>query len=379
MARRFCRRWPPPLVWWPVTATYFHHDDFLNLYELVNWPTSEFLTRMRGGHLLVTRNVIFLLHHWLSGTRPELYMGAVWLTHLLNVALLHRVVLRMTARRALAGFGATLWGIAAVNVGTLNWYSVYGQVLALTAVLLVLLGLLRRETDGDPRWSPLVVWSMLLVAASSSFGTGLGMTLAMPLVALLWLSPSSGRRRALAVLTGTASAMVVIYLLLQSADIAAHHGVSTGAYLAAARRRWTETATFFAHLFACGATSLLLSTWYEARALPRAGGVSRLGRGGGADGRRTVARSGLDAALCARRNAAGGERLRSHRPRPLLHDRQARVRLPCRALPLRGAGDARDRTLGSHERRGRRALAEQAGTPLAAVGMGRLGSSRLCP
>lgn len=262
------------VAWWPITATYFHQDDFLNLYELINWPTGEFLARMRGGHLLLTRNLFLLAHHSLFGLRSELYMGAVWVTHLLNVALLYRLVRRMTASRALACFGATLWGVAAVNEGTLNWYSVYGQVLALTAVLLVLLGLLQHEATGERRWPSLLVWSALLATASSSFGTGLGMTQVMPLVALLWLSPSPDRRRIVAVVTATTVAMVGLYLVLHSADIAAHRGVSTFAYLAAARRWWTETLLFLVHLFACGASSLLFSTWYSEDLYP--GGLASL-------------------------------------------------------------------------------------------------------
>lgn len=251
------------LVYWPITRTYFHQDDFLNLFQLIDLPAPDFLGTMHGGHLLIARNLVFLIHHHLFGTRSELYMAAAWLTHVANVVLLYALVYALTARRLLAAFAAAWWGVSAINEGALNWYSVYGQVLGLTCVLVVLWGLARRAARGDARWAPPLLWAALLAIASASFGTGLGMTLAMPLVALWWLPRGPIRWRAAAVLALTAVAMVALYAAARSRPDAVRGGMPPMAQLMAVGQRWSTAITFLRYFLTCGLSSIALSTWYR--------------------------------------------------------------------------------------------------------------------
>src|SRR5262249_130424 len=117
------------------------------------------------------------------------------------------IVHGLTDSARLACFGAALWGILPVQEGTLGWYSVYGHALVATCTLLVLWGLVR-ATNGAPtsRWAPLG-WTLLLLAGATSFGVGIGVAFAMPLVVWCLLPPAPLRRR-------TFTAFLVLALLL---------------------------------------------------------------------------------------------------------------------------------------------------------------------
>src|SRR5437867_4382371 len=127
-----------------IVANFFNAEDFVDLYRIANDSLPRFLLTPRGGHVYLIRNAIFFLSYRAFGTQAQYYFLAVLLTHALNVALLFRVIRLLTRSPALACFGATLWGSAAVNEGSLGWYAVYGHVLAGTGLLLVLDGIARR-------------------------------------------------------------------------------------------------------------------------------------------------------------------------------------------------------------------------------------------
>lgn len=188
----------PPLVFTAVvyfrlTDNYFYVDDFLNLYQIANLTWLEYLFTPFANHVQPTRNAAFYLCFLFFGTHAELYYGLAFLTHLLNVALLFRVVVLLSGSARLACFGATLWGICPQHAATLGWYSVYGQVLVGTALLVILWQALRVATRGGPvsrrrTW----LWYALALMAATSFGNGLGVAVALPLA--LWLMlPSSHR------------------------------------------------------------------------------------------------------------------------------------------------------------------------------------------
>src|SRR5262249_60116961 len=113
--------------------------------------------------------------------QPEPYFWIVLLTHLLNVWLLFRVLRNVTGSLALGCFGATLWGTSPAQVGTLSWYSVYGQVLVATVLLVVLGGVTARaRTGAAPSRRGAALWYALLLPGTTSFRAGVGVRVWVP-------------------------------------------------------------------------------------------------------------------------------------------------------------------------------------------------------
>jgi hypothetical protein len=176
------------LVYVPILSNYFHADDFYYLYVLNDGRPIEFLFTPHGGHMLVVRNAVFALCHALFGTDPLGYFAVVLATHFVNVLLLFALIRALTGNLRLACFGAALWGMCPVNEGSLGWYSVYGHVLAATLVLWVLLEVVR--APGAPaRWWKPWLWYAALLLASMSFGVGMAVAMAFPVVIALLLPP----------------------------------------------------------------------------------------------------------------------------------------------------------------------------------------------
>jgi hypothetical protein len=199
------------LVYRPLVNVYFSADDFLNLYYIVNKSPAEYILGFHGGHLLLTRNAIFYLWYQLFGPRPEYFLATAFLTHLLNVWLLFRLVERLTASGIAAAFAATLWGVCPVQSGTLGWYAVYGQVLVATILLIILNGAARAASTGIlPRRSALT-WPLLLLVASTCFGVGIGITMVAPVVLFLLLPRSRQRTRTCIALCLAAAAVPLVY------------------------------------------------------------------------------------------------------------------------------------------------------------------------
>ena len=88
----------------------------------------------------------------------------------------------------LASFGAALWGSTPFNEGSLGWYSVYGHVLVATALLLILCQVERLATRGRiPARRTQWWWYALVLAAATSFGTGIAIALLLPFILALLL------------------------------------------------------------------------------------------------------------------------------------------------------------------------------------------------
>ena len=196
-------RWHPlvlvPLVlsawvYYPITRINFFADDFIHFASIESDPLLDFLLAPFGGHNYLVRNLFFLASWKLFGLHAPLYYGLALVTHLLNVALLFGVLRALTASVTLACFGATLWGTSPLCLGAVGWYSVYGQVLVGTILLLVLGAVGRASVTGvvpPPRtmWS----WCALLLAGTTCWGIGVGVALAFPIVLFLLL-PETWRR-----------------------------------------------------------------------------------------------------------------------------------------------------------------------------------------
>ena len=188
-------RWPAPVILVPVglaalafhsiLQAYFWADDFLQLFSIADTGFARFFFEAAGAHLYFTRNTVFWACFRLFGLHAEWYFALVLLTHLANVALLFAVARRLTGSVPLACFGAALWGIAPANAGTLGWYSVYGQVLAATLLLIVLAQLAGHARAGPVRGRTAALWALLSVVASTCFGTGLAAAVLLP--AVVWV------------------------------------------------------------------------------------------------------------------------------------------------------------------------------------------------
>jgi hypothetical protein len=176
-----------------ILRNYFFSDDFLNLYRIKNAGLLEYLLTPHGGHTLVLRNLLFYVFVKVFDTAPPPYFLLVLLTHLVNVVLLFFVLARLTGSDRLACFGATLWGAAPIQAGTLGWYSVYGHAVAGT-LLLVILDIVSRAAAAGvaPSRRALNVCYALALLATVSFGVGVGFALALPLV-VAWLAPDARR------------------------------------------------------------------------------------------------------------------------------------------------------------------------------------------
>ena len=181
-------------VYYPITRVYFFADDLIHLLTLANDGPLAFVLKPFGGHALVARNLAFLAAYELFGLRSEAYYWTVLLTHLLDVVLLFAALHALTRSAPLACFGAALWGASPLAVGTIGWYSVYGQTMAATTFLVVLAQLARRAaTDAPLTTRTAVLWYALLLLGVVCFGTGIGVALAFP-AALFLLLPSAWRR-----------------------------------------------------------------------------------------------------------------------------------------------------------------------------------------
>jgi len=199
---------------WPITRNYFFGDDLLAVYETIHKPLLAFLFEPYGGHVMAARNLVYLLLYRLFGPDPSMYYLVVLLTHLFNVGLLFLIVRDLTSTR-LACFSAALWGSAPINQAALGWYQAYGVVLAVAAQLWILHRVVRIRRTGRVSRLEVASWGLLLLAASTCFGTGLATTMAMPAVAWLLLPATTARRRATIGLASIAAGIATAYFIVQ--------------------------------------------------------------------------------------------------------------------------------------------------------------------
>lgn len=195
-----------------IVGVAFHDDDYLHLYDLVNLGPGQFFLTTFGGHLQFARNAVYIALYQAFGVDAPSSMVVVLVTHLLNVALLAWVVWRLSGNGVVASVVAAWWGASAVNLDTLVWLSVYGQVMAVAAVLWVV-GRIATVARGAAlgRTTP-ARCGLALLAAATSFGTGLAATLCMPPVTWLLLPATAARRRLVRALAMTAGGVIALYV-----------------------------------------------------------------------------------------------------------------------------------------------------------------------
>jgi len=190
-----------------VTGVYFFADDFFCLLQIVERPFLHFLIVPFGGHVLLVRNFFFWVWYAVFGFQSEPYYEAAFVTHLVNVWLLFRVIRGFTADAALACLGATAWGTSPLCLGTLGWYAVYGHLLVATVLLVVL----AQMPGHTPSFRRAVGWSLLLVAGATCFGVGIGVGAVFPLTLLLVAPEAFHDRRLAAMMAVFPLAVVGLY------------------------------------------------------------------------------------------------------------------------------------------------------------------------
>jgi hypothetical protein len=203
-------------VLWPVLAYPFQYDELIHLYTLANFGPLELLLTPHGGHLLFASNWVYAPLYALFGMWAPAYAALALATHLLNVGLAWAVLRRLGGRRGLATVAAALWGSAALHVGSVGWFAVYGQILLTTAVLWILLDAARVMGDGGrPMAAMRVRWAVLLVVAAGSFGFGLALAALLPAALYLMLEPRPRWRVAVGRLLLAAVAVAALYGAMQ--------------------------------------------------------------------------------------------------------------------------------------------------------------------
>ena len=246
------------LVFAPITANYFHADDFLVLHGVVSrgfWPV---ILAPAAGHLLVVRNFGFYAMYRLFGPDPAPFFCVVLITHALNVWLLFRVIRAFTCNAYLASFGAVLWGASPVNEAVLGWYASYGHAVATSLVLVVLAQLGDRLGRTDPPPARVVwTWVILLVIASLSFGMGLAAAMTFPAVLLLCLPPARQRPARVLPLLTLPLTLTILYVGLHALwRYGFGEDVSGAAGSVARLVHWRPVLDMTGHLLAAGVAAL---------------------------------------------------------------------------------------------------------------------------
>jgi hypothetical protein len=161
------------------------------------------------------------------------------------------IVHTVTQSAPLACLAAAAWGTCPVNEGALGWLAASGNVMVATATLAVLHSAVRAVWRGTHVGvGRAAVWAALLLAAAQSFGTGLGVAIAAPLV-LAWLAWDRMTWAARAVLLGVPLFTAGMY----GADYSQFTGRLTSSTLA--------KADMLVHLHAIGLTTLIRGLGYE--------------------------------------------------------------------------------------------------------------------
>jgi len=208
----------------PILSYFFYYDDFLHFFQAANTEFLEFIITPYGGHLYLTRNLFFFIFYKFFGLRAEFYFIIVLSTHILNVFLLFNFIKKLTSHLYLAAFGATLWGIYPINEGALGWYSAYGIVLTSTWLLLILYDVSRViQNEIHLTRMRLVKWQLLLIAAATSYGLGLAISLSFVIVIWFFMYGEIKRKKATLNMLYIALLIPLMYIFMLSS-----YQVSTG-------------------------------------------------------------------------------------------------------------------------------------------------------
>jgi len=189
------------IVFRDLSSGYFYYDDFKHLYDIANKGFLEPILTPHGGHAYLVRNTILYALFESFGLNPKAYFALGFLLHLVNVALLYRILRVGVEDTLIAVVGASLWGMSATHFGCLGWISAHGQVLLGTFLAWVLFDVIRIEKRAlSPSRGMLVRWILLLVLGVFTFGIGVGCAAVFGGVVWLLMPQAKHRNRIAAVL-----------------------------------------------------------------------------------------------------------------------------------------------------------------------------------
>jgi hypothetical protein len=250
------------IVYFPITHSYFFADDFFDFVRFVDVGWRHLLSPM-AGHLLLTRRLVGSTLYTAFGIDASKYFWVVFANHLLNVWLTFYVLQSLTERRDLACLGAALWGTSPVYAESLTWFAVYGQVLSVTALLLVLAALVPYARSGmTPRASTVIGCSIALLLGATCFGTGLGIAMVTPMALLVMVPSLRVRSSARTVLLATPFLTIALYFTLRQIAISLgeYSWVAQGV-LGMALARPGPILHMLLHLVRFGLVRLLAGAW----------------------------------------------------------------------------------------------------------------------
>jgi hypothetical protein len=203
-------------VFGPIVHVYFHEDDLFLLYQFANDPLLVTLFRPYLGHVNFVRNVVCGVTLGSFGPDAETFQMTVLIGHLVATGVLFGLILRVTRSALVACFGALLWGTCPTNIGTLGWYAAFGHTLCTIFSLLAFrVVVLARETPEGLTPRRIAELALLLAAAATSFGAGLGLALAFPAVVWLLAPPNAPTRSAWIATLAIPVAVAAVYLGLR--------------------------------------------------------------------------------------------------------------------------------------------------------------------
>jgi hypothetical protein len=257
------------LAWVPVIASFlvlvdvlgnnFIFDDYLHLYKMSNGPFYHTVLATHGGHLLSSFNTMVWFVQTFIGANASVYFLVALTIHLASVRLLFEIISRMTAKPALAAFGAALWGMCPFAQGAIGWMSVNGHVYLTAAILWVVLDLVR-ASENPARLTPgfFARGYLLLLIAATSFGTGFAAALGFGVVVALWDPVPSARARVIGVYGSVAIATILLYFA--TIQLYGNDGGSQGVVDAVGRSlvEWRKIIGLFGELTSFGLSGLLL-------------------------------------------------------------------------------------------------------------------------
>jgi len=193
------------IVFRDLSSGYFYYDDFKHLYDIANKGFLEPILTPHGGHAYLVRNTILYVLFESFGMNPKAYFVFGLLLHLVNVALLYRILRVGVGDTLIAVVGASLWGMSATHFGCLGWISAHGQVLVATFLAWVLLDVIQVEKGSlSASRGVLMRWVFLLLLGVFTFGIGLGC--AAVFGAIVWLlAPHAQNRNRMTAVMGTLS------------------------------------------------------------------------------------------------------------------------------------------------------------------------------
>jgi hypothetical protein len=264
----------PPLLaliaWRQLRAGYFYSDDFQTLYDFANGTILRALFEPAFGHVNTTRNGFAGLLYLMFGPRADVFFAVELAFHALNAFLLYRLAWRLTDARDLALAIASVWAIAPLHHGTLDWYAAHGHAW-IAALILLMLGRLVTFEQRGARLGPgeAGLWGLALMIIPTSYGVGMGIAFAFPVVALV-IASSRLRPAAVAVLFGALALFALAYVAVkaQYPPPVARYGHMAAPALRELITGLPTAVIIFLHLVVISISGFVLGPFFDPAAYP---------------------------------------------------------------------------------------------------------------